>query len=143
MVLSLPQFEPRDLRSSVPIKNRILEETPITGHLSVEIHPLFNFHSKCSFINEVPELGRGDTRSVLRVWWACLVDSYLLLYKKYGDSIPFRTLVIIKVSWYTKNAIRVASLRSDETIVFTCPEKDMRSDWYHKLRGAAKDDVRG
>jgi hypothetical protein len=42
---------------------------------------------QCALINEVPEIGKDDTRSVLRQWWACLVDSYLLLYKKYGDTV--------------------------------------------------------
>src|SRR5690349_2983323 len=40
---------------------------------------------QCSFVNEVAD-GTKDQRTV-RQWWACLVDCYLLLYKKYGDAV--------------------------------------------------------
>jgi hypothetical protein len=52
-----------------------------------------------SMVNEISELGKEDTRSVLRTWWACLVDSNLLLYKKEQDSLPYRTIPILKTQW--------------------------------------------
>ena len=37
-------------------------------------------------MNEVAENSKDD-QTVIRTWWACLVDSYLLFYKKFGDVV--------------------------------------------------------
>lgn len=106
----------------------------ITGHMTAEIQPLSHSVCKCSIIFEVPELGKDDTRSKLRQWWACLVDNSLLLFKKLGDSLPYRSVTVLRVSWYNRTSIRVGSVRGEDTVIFTCPDADMRSDWYNKLR---------
>ena len=136
LVVVFFQFEPRDKKNTVPLRSRVLDDVPITGQISVEISPCFNFNSKCSIIHETPDLGKDDARNVLRSWWACLVESSLLLFKKFGDTTPYRSMTVLRVTWYTPSIIRVSSVRSDESILFTCPNPD-RTDWFNKLRAAA------
>lgn len=106
----------------------------ITGILTAEILPLSNCISKSSIIHEVPEVEKEDSRGGLRQWWACLVDQSLLLFKKYGDSLPYRSIAILRVTWFNRTAIRVSSLRGDEALIFTCADPEVRSDWFFKLK---------
>lgn len=130
------QFEPKDKRSQIFLRNRILENKTIHGTVTVEISPCQNYASKCSYVFEVPELGSGSRSKNYRVWWAALVDSNFMLFKKYGDPHPYRTLAVLKIMWYTpaKTCIRISSMKGDDAIIFACSDPSDTSNWYNKLR---------
>jgi len=137
-------FEPKDKKSSLSLRTKCLENVAISGIIDAEIHPISNLISKAAWIEELSVHFNGDAQDAMnrggpgKWWWCVMVKETLYLYKQFGDSNHYKTIIAAKVL-YTEPIIKV--LGTKEIFNFTVKDLSQRKDFFGKLRAAVNSNI--